>query len=69
MKNISIITILALFLGSPSFAIADHHSGGEHQETEAKLKYLEFSEMGNPAEVIKVKEYSPQPLKLSLIHI
>ena len=34
MKNISIITILALFLVRlHPFAIADHHSGGEHQET------------------------------------
>ena len=69
MKNISIITILALFLGSPSFAIADHHSGGEHQETEAKLKYLEFSEMGNPADVIKIKEYSPRPLKSGQVRV
>ena len=69
MKNISIITILALYLGATSFAIAGHHADGEHQGAQAKLKYLEFSEMGNPADVIKVKEEGSRALKSGEVRV
>ena len=55
MKNFSIMTILALLVAITSFAVAG--------ETEGNLKYVEFSQMGNPAEVLEVKYHSAQALK------
>ena len=65
-KNILSITVLAILMGSSSFAIAAHHASSDNQ---VMLKYLEFSEMGNPADVIKVKEYSPQALKRGEVRV
>ena len=48
MKNLSIITILALFLGSISFA-------GNGDEAASGAQYIEFSQIGNPAEVLEIK--------------
>ena len=60
MKNFSIITTLALFLGATSFAFAGHHSSSEHQDT--KIKYVGYSQIGNPADVLEVKEESARAL-------
>jgi trans-2-enoyl-CoA reductase len=58
MKNFSIIAVLALFLGSTSLVVA-----AQGQEEQGSLKYVEFSQMGNPAEVLEVKYHSSQALK------
>ena len=55
MKNLSIITILALFLGSTSFA-------GNGDEAASGTQYIEFSRIGNPAEVLEIKYEKAQPL-------
>jgi mitochondrial enoyl-[acyl-carrier protein] reductase / trans-2-enoyl-CoA reductase len=53
MKNLSMIAILALGLGASTLALADHHASSEHQGTQ--IKYVGYSELGNPAEVLEVK--------------
>jgi len=55
MKNVSIISILALGLASATSAFADHHSG-------ASLKYVELNTIGDPAKVLEVKHQQPQAL-------
>ena len=61
MKNFSIMTILALLVAITSFAVAG--------ETEGNLKYVEFSQMGNPAEVLEVKYHSAQALKAGEVRV
>ena len=64
MKNFSIITVLALFLGSTSLVVA-----AQGQEEQGSLKYVEFSQMGNPAEVLEVKYHSSQALKAGEVRV
>ena len=64
MKNFSIITVLALFLGSTSLVFA-----AQGQEEQGSLKYVEFSQMGNPAEVLEVKYHSSQALKAGEVRV
>ncbi len=61
MKNFSIITTLAVLLGTTSLAVAG--------ETQGSLKYVEFSQMGNPAEVLEVKYHSAQALKAGEVRV
>ena len=61
MKNFSIITILALVLGSTSFAA--------EQETQSTTKYIEYSQLGDPAEVLTVKEQRSRALKSGEIRV
>ena len=61
MKNFSISTILALLLGATSFAIAG--------ATQEGLKYVEFSQMGNPAEVLEVKYHSAEVLNAGEVRV
>jgi trans-2-enoyl-CoA reductase len=64
MKNFSIIAVLALFLGSTSLVVA-----AQGQEEQGSLKYVEFSQMGNPAEVLEVKYHSSQALKAGEVRV
>jgi len=62
MKYFSIIMTLAVCLGSAVLSQADGH--GDHSTAgQAMLKYTEFNQIGNPADVIYVKEATPQVLK------
>jgi NADPH:quinone reductase-like Zn-dependent oxidoreductase len=61
MKNFSIITILALLVATTSLAFAG--------DTQGSLKYVEFSQMGNPAEVLEVKSHSPESLKAGEVRV
>lgn len=69
MKYFSIIAILALFLGSTPFAVAGDNTGAAQQETQQSLKYIEFSQLGDPADVLEVKEHSSQPLKSGEVRV
>ncbi|MBT6593927.1 MAG: alcohol dehydrogenase catalytic domain-containing protein, partial [Porticoccaceae bacterium] len=62
MKNLSIITILALFLGSTSFA-------GNGDEAASGTQYIEFSQIGNPAEVLEIKHENARPLSAGDIRV
>jgi len=55
MKYFSIFVIFSLFLGFTPFAIAANGA--------AQLKYIEFSQLGNPADVLEVKEDDSRSLK------
>ena len=55
MKTFSIVSVLAFFLGSVSLALAGSSNGAAQHESGSSLKYVEFSELGNPAEVLEVK--------------
>ena len=52
MKNFSNIKILALILAYSSFAMADHHASSEH---DSQTKYVTYSQLGNPVDVLEVK--------------
>ena len=64
MKNFSIIAVLALCLGSTSLVVA-----AQAQEEQGSLKYVEFSQMGNPAEVLEIKYHSSQALKAGEVRV
>ena len=62
MKKFSLVSILALLVGSLSTPLlAAHHESAEHHKS-AKLaahstfKYVELNKIGDPAEVLEVKE-------------
>jgi trans-2-enoyl-CoA reductase len=51
MKNFSIVSIMALVLGSAPLALA------------GSSKYVEFNQLGNPADVLEVKVAAPRSLE------
>lgn len=53
MKFLLYSSILALYLGSMAFAGAGENATQE--SSESKLKYVELSKLGNPADVLEVK--------------
>ena len=56
------ITLLSLFLVLIPLSIAN-------SQTTSKLKYIEFNEIGNPADVLKVKEEKSRSLKSSEVRV
>ena len=56
------ITLLSLFLVSIPVSIAN-------SQLTSELKYIEFNEIGNPADVLKVKEEKSRPLKNSEVRV
>ena len=52
MKHLSIIKIFALIIAFSPFVIAGHHSTQEHN---SQTKYVSYSKIGNPADVLEVK--------------
>jgi len=55
MKTFSIVSILTLVLGAAPFVLGENSSAGTPPESDSSLKYVEFSQIGNPAEVLQVK--------------
>lgn len=68
MKYFSTKVLLALFLGATQMAVAND-SGAAQQTTQTNLKYVELNRIGDPAEVLEVKEHSSQPLKAGDIRV
>ena len=66
MKYFSIITLLTLSLGFTTLAVASDHTGAALQST---LKYTEFNEIGNPADVLEVKEDSVRALTIGEVRV
>ena len=60
MKVFSIVSILALCLGVAPFSQAENSS---------TLKYVEFSQIGDPAEVLEVKVDKARPLKSGEVRV
>ena len=69
MKIFSIISILALFLGSAPFALAGNSKDAVQQVSGSSLKYIEFSQLGNPAEVLEVKTEIARSLESGEIRV
>jgi hypothetical protein len=66
MKKISNIKMLALFLAYSSFAVADLHASSEHN---SQTKYISYSQLGNPADVLKVKTETTKALSSGEVRV
>ena len=69
MKNFSIITILSIFLGTAPLTQANDGNISAEQASSAKLKYVELSQLGDPAEVLEVKAHAPQSLQTGEVRV
>ncbi len=68
MKYFSIMITLAMGLGSAASSYADGHSDPSGAAS-GMLKYTEFNQIGNPADVLYVKEEAPQVLKSGEVRV
>ena len=66
MKNFSNIKILALILAYSSFAMADHRASSEH---DSQTKYVTYSQLGNPADVLEVKKEASRALNSGEVRV
>ena len=66
MKNFSNIKILALVLAYSSFAMADHHASSEH---DSQTKYVTYSQLGNPVDVLEVKTEASRALNSGEVRV
>ena len=66
MKNFSNIKILALILAYSSFAMADHHASSGH---DSQTKYVTYSQLGNPADVLEVKKEASRALNSGEVRV
>ena len=66
MKNFSNIKILALILAYSSFAMADHHANSKH---DSQIKYISYSQLGNPADVLEVKKEASRALNSGEVRV
>ena len=55
MKSVSIISMLSIFLGAAPMLLAGGGKAFAQQDDGETLKYVEFSQLGDPAEVLEVK--------------
>lgn len=63
---VSRLALIALFLTNPLNAA---HHASEGDEPQSSYKFVELNEMGNPAEVLEVKEGTRQPLSNGEVRI
>ena len=68
MKIFSLIMASAVFLGVAALSQADGHSG-HHDAAPTVLRYAEFNQIGNPADVLTVKEAASQVLKSGEVRV
>ena len=68
MKIFSRIMASAVFLGVAALSQADSHSG-HHDAAPTVLRYAEFNQIGNPADVLTVKEAASQVLKSGEVRV
>jgi NADPH:quinone reductase-like Zn-dependent oxidoreductase len=66
MKNFSTIKTFVLICAFSSFAIADHHASNEHN---FQTKYIGYSQIGNPADVLEVKTEASRELKSGEVRV
>ena len=69
MKTLSTISILTFFLGTASLALASAGEGQAQQESGSNPKYVELSQLGDPAEVLVVKVGTPRPLESGEVRV
>ena len=63
MKRFSILTNISFFIASIALSTLINNATAEG------LKYIEFSQLGNPADVLEVKEDDSRPLKSGEIRV
>ena len=68
MKIFSRIMASAVFLGVAALSQADGHSD-HHDAAPTVLRYAEFNQIGNPADVLTVKEAASQVLKSGEVRV
>lgn len=68
MKIFSRTMASAVFLGVAALSQADGHSG-HHDAAPTVLRYAEFNQIGNPADVLTVKEAASQVLKSGEVRV
>ncbi|MFT7525705.1 MAG: trans-2-enoyl-CoA reductase [Arenicella sp.] len=69
MTKMTLAAIIALLIGlQPYPSIAAHHESAE-QHTKSTYKYVELNRIGDPAEVLEVKEVVSRPLEQGEVRI
>ena len=68
MKTFSLVTTVAVLLGLAAFSQADGHSE-HHNAAPAMRLSAEFNEIGNPADVLRVKAAAPQALQSGEVRV
>ncbi len=63
----STLRMLTFFFGVTALTLAG--SSAAQNESRPELKYIEFTELGDPAEVLKVKREKSQPLEAGEVHL
>ncbi len=63
MKYISSTVCLILILSTTFLAVANDEAVVVKKEIQPKFKYIEFGQLGNPADVLEVREGLSRPLK------
>jgi NADPH:quinone reductase-like Zn-dependent oxidoreductase len=66
MKHLSIIKTFAFILVFSPFAMASHHSINENK---SYTKYVSYSQIGNPADVLEVKTEASRALKKGEVRV
>ena len=66
MKYSSIIKTFAFILVFSPFAMAGHHSSNEHK---SQTKYVSYSQIGNPADVLQVKTEASRALNKGEVRV
>jgi NADPH:quinone reductase-like Zn-dependent oxidoreductase len=66
---ISAAASLAILIATGSYALAADTDGNAQHEAKTELKYVEFSRVGDPAEVLEVKVEAPRPLEKGEVRV
>ena len=66
MKHLPIIKIFAFILVFSPFVMSGHHSGHEHN---SQTKYVSYSQIGNPADVLEVKTEASRALNKGEVRV
>ena len=69
MKTLSIVSVLAILLGTTPLALSQNDTGATQPEPGSTYKYIELNELGDPAEVLEVKVGTRQPLQAGEVRV
>ena len=69
MKTFSIFSVLAVLLSATSLAVAQNTTDAVSQAPASTFKYIELSELGDPAEVLEVKIGTRMPLQAGEVRV
>ena len=69
MKTLSIVSVLAILLGTTPLALSQNDTGATQPEPGSTYEYVELSKLGDPAEVLEVKVGTRQPLQAGEVRV